>query len=319
LDARNDVIAILPKNFLEIIFFIIGLLIIFYLINYDLMFLHLAKVALVFIVFIKVAPSFQLIYSLFISIKGHFSCVDSLIEPLSTDIKKIDIYQDEVDKIKIENLKNIKINELNFSYLKNKSKSIFTNISLEFSSGTIYGIKGPSGSGKSTLLNILLGLEKNYEGEIFVNDINFNKVSQKSWHNIATYVPQNIFLLDASIKKNITLKDEDIDIEFKDLKKIITDTGLDEFVQNQENGLDSIIKNNAKLISGGEKQRIALARALYKNAQIMLFDEPINNLDTKNSDIFKNTLKTIKDNRIIILVAHQDEIINFCDKVYPLK
>ena len=96
-------------------------------------------------------------------------------------------------------------------------------------------------------------------------------------------------------------------------------TGLDEFVQNQENGLDSIIKNNAKLISGGEKQRIALARALYKNAQIMLFDEPINNLDTKNSDIFKNTLKTIKDNRIIILVAHQDEIINFCDKVYPLK
>ena len=95
--------------------------------------------------------------------------------------------------------------------------------------------------------------------------------------------------------------------------------GLINFVNNLYQGIDSEIINNAKLISGGEKQRIALARALYKDSSVVLLDEPINNLDKANADIFKNTLQVIKKDRIIILVAHQPEIVNFADHIYNLK
>jgi ABC-type bacteriocin/lantibiotic exporter with double-glycine peptidase domain len=168
------------------------------------------------------------------------------------------------------------------------------------------------------LLNILLGLEKNYEGKILVNNIDLKSVSLNSWHKNITYVPQNIYLFDGTLKDNITFAEKDSDIDYNKLNRSIENAGLVSFVKNLDHGLDSAIKNNAKLISGGEKQRIALARALYKESALVLLDEPINNLDKDNADIFKSTLQNIKKDRIIILVAHQPEIVNFCDKIYNL-
>jgi ABC-type multidrug transport system fused ATPase/permease subunit len=316
LDAKNDIISILPKSFLEILFFIIGLFFLYYLIGNDLIFLYLAKVALVFIVFIKVTPSFQLMYSLFISIKGHYSCVDALLEPLSLEFNSKE--KNPEQELSIKKISSISVQNLSFNFSTNQSRKIIKNLSCEFFSNSIFAIQGPSGSGKSTLLNILLGLEKNYEGKILVNNIDLKNVSLNSWHKNITYVPQNIYLFDGTLKDNITFAEKDSDIDYNKLNRSIENAGLVSFVKNLDRGLDSAIKNNAKLISGGEKQRIALARALYKESALVLLDEPINNLDKDNADIFKSTLQNIKKDRIIILVAHQPEIVNFCDKIYNL-
>ena len=114
----------------------------------------------------------------------------------------------------------------------------------------------------------------------------------------------------------MTEKDEDIDLN--KLYKILEEVDLVKFINKMPNGIDANLVNNAKLISGGEKQRIALARALYKDSQVMLLDEPLNNLDAENVKIFSNALLKIKKNRIVILVAHQKEIDSFCDKIYLL-
>jgi ABC-type multidrug transport system fused ATPase/permease subunit len=316
LDAKNDIISILPKSFLEILFFIIGLFVLYYLIGNNLIFLYLAKVALVFIVFIKVTPSFQLMYSLFISIKGHYSCVEALLEPLGSEFNSKK--KDSEHELSIYKISSISIQKLSFNFSTNQSKKIIKNFSCEFFSNSIFAIQGPSGSGKSTLLNILLGLEKNYEGKILVNNIDLKSVSLNSWHKNITYVPQNIYLFDGTLKDNITFAEKDCDIDYNKLNRSIENAGLVNFVKNLDQGINSAIKNNAKLISGGEKQRIALARALYKESALVLLDEPINNLDKDNADIFKSTLQNIKKDRIIILVAHQPEIVNFCDKIYNL-
>jgi len=303
---------------LEIIFYISGVFILSYFIKENLVFLYLAKIVIFFLVFIKSAPSFQLVYSLFVSVKGHYSCVNSLIEPLSN--KKTDGLANLSlsKKTNISIISSITIKKLNFRFSDNKSRLIINNFSCNFYKDNIFAIQGTSGSGKSTFLNILMGLEKNYKGEIVVNDTNLNKISMNCWYSSITYVPQNIYLFSGSLKQNITMLENDSEINLKKLDSVISNVGLNSFIKKLDKGINSQIINNAKLISGGEKQRIALARALYKNSQVILLDEPINNLDAYNANIFKSTLQKIKKDRIIILVAHQKEIINFCDKIYNL-
>lgn len=319
LEAKNDIISILPRYILEIIFFIFGIILIFILFKENLFFLYLAKIALIFIVFVKIAPSFQLVYSLLISIKGHFSSSNSLREPLQAKLnsneQNKEKYLKELDKID-----SITLNNLSYSY-KNKKNELFQNLSYKFYKNKIYAIKGESGIGKSTLVNIICGLINNYKGEILLNDIDFKELNKVRWFNKVSIVPQNIFINDDSLINNIVL-DSSLANKKNEIEKKVIDAisraGLDDFVSKLENGLETQIKNNAKLISGGEKQRLAIARAIYKNSQILFFDEPVNNLDSENIEKFKKTLKELSKNKIIIIIAHQKELYSYCDEIIHL-
>jgi len=277
--------------------------------------LYTAKIALIFIVFLRVAPAFQLIYSLFILIRGNFSSVNSLITPLSNKN-----FNKTGNFLKINNsISSIRLQNLSFRYPA-EQKNILNNKNFIFKKNNIYAIKGPSGSGKTTLMNILLGIIDDYDGDIYINKINFKNVNKKEWFSKVTIVPQNIFLNEDTLLNNIILGSSKInDKSIHKVKYAIKLSGLENFSKNLNKGIDTKIINNAKMISGGEKQRIAIARALFKKADVIFFDEPVNNLDILNIKYFINTISNIKKNKIIIIIAHQKELISFCDEVFTLK
>lgn len=317
LEAKNDIIAILPKHLLEIIFFIFGMVLIFYLFDQNKFFIYLAKIALIFIVFVKVAPSFQLVYSLFISVKGHFSSVSALKNPLEYNFKEEVFFQRE-DNVnnELSKIKFIEIKNLSFKH-QNSQNDLLKNFSYKFEKNKTYAIKGESGIGKSTLLNIIAGLIENYKGDILVNGSNLRTIDKPSWFNKISIVPQNIFINEDTLLNNVILDDQKqkISKEIDKANSALEESGLKSFIKNLEHGTSSIIRNNAKMISGGEKQRLAIARAIYKNSDVLFFDEPVNNLDFENINKFKETIAEIKKEKIIIIIAHQKELYSFCDEI----
>ena len=315
LEAKNDIISILPKHLLEIVFFVFGIVLIFYLFDQNIFFLYLAKIALIFIVFVKIAPSFQLVYSLFISVKGHYSSAISLKKPLDYNFNNYHLGDNKNDE-KLNKINHLEIKNLSFRH-QNSQSNLFENFSYKFEKNKIYAVKGESGIGKSTLLNIIAGLIDNYKGDIFFNGLNLKTVDKIKWYNKITIVPQNIFINEDTLLNNVILDEErqKIPDEIDKANAAIIKSGLTNFVANLEYGTNTIIKNNAKLISGGEKQRLAIARAIYKNSDILFFDEPVNNLDVENINKFKNLITEIKKDKIIIIIAHQKELYSFCDEI----
>lgn len=211
---------------------------------------------------------------------------------------------------------NIQVNNLSHHFT-NKIP-VLNNVQLQFNVGAITGICGASGSGKSTLLNILTGLIPLQNGNILVDDkpLGFD-TELSSWQQQIAFVKQSFFLIQASIATNITLSENAFDED--KLDDAIEQSGLTNFIQQQANGVHTIIQDNGKNISGGEKQRIAIARALYHNRSILILDESLNELDAQNIQLIIQQLKQIaKGGKCIIIVSHQPHVLRECDCLYYL-
>ena len=212
--------------------------------------------------------------------------------------------------------KNIQFFGVDFSY-PNSTKSSLKNLNFVINKNSKTGIKGPTGSGKSTLIALLLGLLKPNNGAIKVdnNDIHNNL---RGWQRSIGYVSQTIHLLDDSIKKNICFGINDNKIDKEKLEKVINISGIDEFINNQPNKLDTIIGHDGVRISGGQLQRIGIARALYLEPKILILDEPTSSLDMiTEENIIKKILSL--DELTVILISHNPKIIEKCDNVLILK
>ncbi len=176
-------------------------------------------------------------------------------------------------------------------------------------------LSGPTGSGKSTLIDLILGLQKPSNGKILVDGKEVSEIGD-SWINILGYVPQSIFLFDDTIKNNITLK-ENNNFDQKLFEKCIEIAELKEFVQKLPNKENSFIGELGSNISGGQKQRIGIARALYKNSQVIILDEATNALDIETENNIYANLATIKD-KTFIVVNHRAISRNFNYKEFSI-
>ena len=217
------------------------------------------------------------------------------------------------------NLK-LELKDLTFSYGESK-KNILEKFNQTFKSGEIVGLTGDSGSGKSTLLNIILGLVEPSSGQIKLDDkiIDNSFLLSKYWKKRFSYVPQSVFIFDDTIKYNIVLQDEKEIIDQKLFDKVIKESHLLDFINEKKNGSETKIGGLQMKISGGERQRIGIARALYRNAEIIIFDEATASLDKINEEkILNNIFKKVSDNKIIILCTHNKEILNMCSRVVNL-
>jgi len=174
--------------------------------------------------------------------------------------------------------------------------------------GETVGIIGQSGSGKSTLLDIILGLlplEKDKNISIFGNKLN---TSAQSWQKEIGYVSQNIYLTDDTIKKNIALGIEENLIDKEKLFKSIELSQLEDFINKLENGVNSVVGERGGKISGGEKQRIGIARALYFEPEILFLDEPTSSLDSETSNIILKILNELSKETTIVMVSHKESL-----------
>jgi len=238
----------------------------------------------------------------------------------STD-KILNFYKYDLNEIKDNNKTNINFNELltlrniEFKY-STTNQRILNNINLDIKKNEIVGIIGESGVGKTTLSNILMGLLQPTSGEIIVDgkDIIKNKLSIKK--NIA-FVPQNFFHLDATLLENITFFEKKINLS--NLKFAIKNSLLIKPILEKNLSLKTKMGNQAMKISGGQLQRVNIARALYRRPEILILDEPTSSLDGKNQDSFNKIIKKLKSKMTIIIISHNENLIEICDKIIKLR
>ena len=252
----------------------------------------------------KIISNYQTLKYYRSSLDNIYKEVDEMIIEKSDPIINVDnfIY---VDKICVSNI--------SFSY-DNKIELI-NNLSFDIFKGEMIGISGKSGAGKSTLINILTGLIKPLSGNIQCDGRSiFENII--AWQSIIGYVPQSVFLTDDTIKKNIIYDDSDFN-EVR-LRDSLIKLDLSEWIDNLPDGIETLVGEEGIKISGGQKQRIGIAAALYKDPDILIFDESTNSLDNKTEKDILNSIKKLKGSKTIILVSHELSVLSKCDRIINL-
>jgi ABC-type multidrug transport system fused ATPase/permease subunit len=213
------------------------------------------------------------------------------------------------DKLQLENV--------NFRYPK-ASNNTLTDISLSVSAGQSIGIMGTTGSGKTTLINLLIGLLHPNSGKILINDQPIDTCYQK-WLNQIAYIPQDIFILDGTLKENIIFGDSDFDFSEEKLHEAVKLASLDKVVAQLENGYETFVGENGIKLSGGQRQRVALARAFYHQRNVIVMDEATSALDNATEQEIINSIKQLHGLKTLIVIAHRLSTIEHCDVVYHIE
>jgi ABC-type bacteriocin/lantibiotic exporter with double-glycine peptidase domain len=228
-------------------------------------------------------------------------------------------FQNNTNKISSKKFfltKGIDLKNINFKY-SDSGPFILRNINLNIKNGTTIGLIGESGAGKTTLINIILGLMQPTSGSICVDGVDISE-NVKNWQSQIGYVPQNIYLSDDTIKKNIALALPEEKIDNIAVNRAVTNAKLDSLVNNLSNGLDTKIGEFGDRISGGQRQRIAIARALYTNPKVFILDECTNSLDLKTEKQIIDEVNSLKGKKTIIMIAHRLSTLENCDRIYKV-
>jgi ABC-type multidrug transport system fused ATPase/permease subunit len=207
---------------------------------------------------------------------------------------------------------------VSFRY-ESKKDYLLEDISFNIEKDKIYGFIGATGSGKTTLTDLIMGLQKIDKGQIILND-NINLFEYKfSWQKLISYVPQKIFLQDDTIKNNIAFGEFEDEINEENFLSSIKSAQLEKFISNLEDGCDTKIGEAGSKLSGGQIQRMGIARALYVDPKILIFDEITSSIDVDTERQILEVVKKLKKNKTIILITHKPSTLEICDEVYEVK
>ena len=213
-----------------------------------------------------------------------------------------------------KNFNIFEVKDLNFSY--DKDIKVLKNINFKVSKGEKIGIVGHSGSGKSTLVNLILGLLKPSSGDVLIDKQNIYD-SLSEWYDLLGYIPQDIYLLNDTIKNNIALGENEKNIKLNLIEKALTMSNSKQFVENLPKNIETDVGNRGISISGGQKQRIGIARAFYRNSKILILDEATNSLDQDNEREIISQIISLNDITVFI-IAHNTNALKNCDKILYL-
>jgi ABC-type multidrug transport system fused ATPase/permease subunit len=216
---------------------------------------------------------------------------------------------------KTQAIKQVKFDGISFTY---QSRLVLDDLSFEIASGDIIGISANSGKGKTTIINLLLGFLKYDSGSISVNNCIADNESLRAYRKNISLVKQQPFFIHDSIRKNITLSDDIADQAR--LAYALEFCGLDELLAKYQDGIEHIITENGKNISGGQRQRLMLTRALYHDFDLLILDEPFSEMDCKGEqEILAKLSQLAKQGKMIILITHNKASLAFCNKVISLE
>jgi ATP-binding cassette subfamily C protein len=254
------------------------------------------------IAFFRFLPSLNRIVNSLNSFRFYSASINYIYNEVHSSDDFVPSAQNETVK-KLKFFKEIQLKNISFKYDDN-SPFILNNLDLTIVPNTITFIKGESGAGKSTLLNIICGLIKPTTGEVLVDDKNIN-LFLKSYQGMVGYVPQKTLLSDDSILENIIFGKNIEDLDKNLINEVIRQSKLTKLIERLPNGLNTIIGERGSSLSGGEQQRIGIARALYKKPKILILDEATSALDEKTERLLLKEILELQEFITIIIVSHK--------------
>jgi HlyD family secretion protein len=264
----------------------------------------------------KLLPAFQQIYASLATVKGNIASFDILEEDLVAS-QHITQAQPADKAGKLSLREGITLDNTHFCYPGTEEKAL-SGLTLEVPVNHVIGLVGATGSGKSTAIDVLLGLITPQCGALKIDGKPLSGQALRAWQNNVGFVPQSIFLSDASIRENIAfgLPPEEIDDER--IKRAAKMALLDEFLERLPNGLETGVGERGIQLSGGQRQRIGIARALYDDADVLVFDEATSSLDGITEKLVMDAIHNFAGKKTIIMIAHRLATVKQCDNIYLL-
>lgn len=313
-NGSNQALVEAPRYFMEMVTFssIIALVLFLYISNEG----HIGEVLPLLSIYalagFKMLPAFQQMYRSVGQIKGNMSAFNAIEKELST---KRTVESKSQDKQLLS--KQIELKSISFTY-PGKTEAAIKDVNLKIPALKTIGLVGASGSGKSTILDIVLGLVAPNEGKVLIdgNELKFhNKVM---WQNALGYVSQQIYLSDKTLLENIAFGEKKEKIDKNRVQEVINLVHLNEMVENLTAGLETVIGERGVQLSGGQKQRLGIARALYRDPDVLFFDEATSALDGITERAIMDALRDFGGKKTIFLIAHRLKTVEACDIIYVL-
>ncbi len=266
---------------------------------------------------IRLIPSISKLLSALQNIRFEIPALNEIVKNKYEIKKNFVIQKNKIDKEVIFR-EIVEFKNINFTHFESE-KIIFNNLNLKIDKNSFVGIFGSSGIGKSTFFDLFSGILPPTDGKIIIDKkYTLNKDNIKSWQNLIGYMPQDAMILEGSLIENIAFGEDTKNIIFKDFEMSIEGANLNHFISNLKDAENLQLGERGLKISGGERQRISLARTLYTKPKILLLDEVTSALDQKNENEILKTICNLK-NTTKILISHNKEALKYCDKIYELK
>lgn len=318
--GSNNAIAQVPRYFMELVAFgaMIGLVLLL-IKSYQ---GNLGEVLPILSVYalaaFKLLPALQQIYGSITQIKGNAAAFESIKKDLemSLNVSKLSIDTLELQSLPFK--EKISLQNITFSY-PGKSKPAVHNLNMVIPVNSIIGIVGSSGSGKSTTIDLLLGLLTPQQGDMYIDNVCITEVNKRAWQNKLGFVPQSIYLSEGTIAENIAFGLPIKDINLVQVTKAIELANLTELVSQLPNGINTKVGERGVQLSGGQRQRIGIARALYHEANVLVFDEATSALDGITEKIIMEAIHDFSGKKTIIMIAHRLKTVSKCDIIYMME
>ena len=314
--AKTTLIATLPRYLLEVVAFGGMILIVIYLlsIKVDNFSVILPMISLYAMAGYRLMPALQSVYSGMARIKYSIPAFNIVIDGFS-QVDTKDLSQTNQTKLSFEN--NIEIMQVSFSY-KNSNSYVLDDLNLKITHNTTVGLMGSTGSGKTTLVDILLGLLTPDNGTIAVDQKEINQENLASWQKNIGYVPQNIYLTDDTIERNIAFSEFENTIDIERVKKAAIMANLDVFINTLPEKYQTFVGERGIRLSGGQRQRIGIARAIYHNPKVLVLDEATSSLDGITENAIMEAIQNLAHKKTIIIIAHRLSTLIECDIIHML-
>ena len=319
--GNSQVLSITPKYLLEVLAMgsIIILVLVLFLSGNENLGEILPTLSVFALAGYKILPALQTAYYSFSIITANISAFENLkldlINSYNENQRREPLKTKSTEEIKFKN--KLSLRNISFVYPES-TKNVLNKISLEIEAETTIGIVGPSGAGKSTMIDLILGLINPISGEFIADDAVIDKSNIHLWQRNIGFVPQSIFLSDSTIKENIAFGIDVKSIDNEKLHEAAKLSNIMDFVSSLPDGLETVVGERGIQLSGGQIQRIGIARALYNNPNVLVFDEATSSLDGISEKFIMEAINKLSGQKTIIIVAHRLETIKNCDLIFLL-
>ncbi len=265
----------------------------------------------------KLLPALQQTYGCIARIKGNLSAYDSIRDDLKEN--NLENSAEEQTNQQVWSKHNeINLKDITFCY-HNKDLPALKNVSITIKPNSTVGLIGTSGCGKSTLADVIIGLIKPQQGEVIIDGIPLNKKNSRAWKNKIGFVPQSIFLTEGTIAENVAFGIQQDLINYENVEKALKLANMKEWVSGLKLGIQTKVGERGVQLSGGQRQRIGIARALYYEADVLVFDEATSALDGITEKIIMDAIHEFKGRKTLVLIAHRLKTVQKCDQIFMME